>query len=126
MYLSWKKYLNKEIHHYIVVKMELNNTSGYEMNKYLLDRYTQRYQQAGCPSITPLNDVKEFSIDDILKDEMSLMQAKVNFILAQIKEREYADRYRSSAEIIYLVGIEFGRIEKNVVNVEYEEIKSLR
>ena len=42
--------------------------------------------------------------------------------LKQIKDRGYADKYRARGEPIHLVGIEFGRVERNVVDFEVETI----
>jgi len=42
--------------------------------------------------------------------------------LQQIKDRCYADKYRARGEPIHLVGIEFGRAERNVVGFEVETI----
>ncbi|SIS10100.1 PD-(D/E)XK nuclease superfamily protein, partial [Sphaerotilus natans] len=42
--------------------------------------------------------------------------------LRQIKDRGYADKYRARDEPIHLVGIEFGRAERNVVGFEVETI----
>ena len=42
--------------------------------------------------------------------------------LKQIKDRGYADKYRVRGEPIHLVGIEFGRVERNVVGFEVETI----
>ena len=42
--------------------------------------------------------------------------------LQQIKDRGYADKYRARGEPIHLVGIEFGRVERNVVGFEVETV----
>ncbi|MCX7871450.1 MAG: PD-(D/E)XK nuclease domain-containing protein, partial [bacterium] len=42
--------------------------------------------------------------------------------LKQIKEKEYFKKYLNY-EKIYLVGIEFDKVKKNVINFEYEKIK---
>jgi hypothetical protein len=42
--------------------------------------------------------------------------------LRQIKDRCYADKYRARGEPIHLVGIEFGRVERNVVGFEVETV----
>ena len=42
--------------------------------------------------------------------------------LQQIKDRGYADKYRARGEPIHLVGVEFGRAERNVVGFEVETI----
>ena len=47
-------------------------------------------------------------------------QAGVGAALAQLKERRYADKYRSSGEPIHLVGVEFSREDRNVVAFEVE------
>ena len=43
--------------------------------------------------------------------------------LQQIKDRGYADKYRARGEPIHLVGIEFGRAERNVVGFEVETVE---
>ena len=45
--------------------------------------------------------------------------------LRQIKDRGYADKYRARGEPIHLVGIEFGRVERNVVGFEVETIAAV-
>ncbi len=40
--------------------------------------------------------------------------------LAQIKEKNYADKYRGSGVPIHLVGVEFSRETRNLINFEYE------
>ena len=44
--------------------------------------------------------------------------------LRQIQDRGYADKYRARGEPIHLVGIEFGRTERNVVGFEVETIEA--
>ncbi|WP_310732050.1 hypothetical protein [Sphaerotilus natans] len=45
--------------------------------------------------------------------------------MRQIKDRGYADKYRARGEPIHLVGIEFGRAERNVVGFEVETITAV-
>jgi hypothetical protein len=40
--------------------------------------------------------------------------------LAQIKARAYADKYRARGEPIYLVGVEFSKVSRNVVAFDVE------
>ncbi len=42
--------------------------------------------------------------------------------LAQIRERGYADKYRRPGVPVHLVGIEFGREERNIVDFRFETI----
>ncbi len=42
--------------------------------------------------------------------------------LAQIRERGYADKYRRPGVPIHLIGIEFGREERNIVGFEFETV----
>ncbi|MCX7870201.1 MAG: PD-(D/E)XK nuclease domain-containing protein, partial [bacterium] len=42
--------------------------------------------------------------------------------LKQIKEKEYHKKYLNY-EKIYIIGIEFDKVKKNVINFEYEKIK---
>ncbi len=42
--------------------------------------------------------------------------------LAQIRERGYADKYRSLDVPVHLIGIEFGREERNIVGFEFETV----
>ena len=44
--------------------------------------------------------------------------------LKQIKDRGYADKYRARSEPIHLVGIEFGKTERNVVGFQVETLGS--
>ena len=45
--------------------------------------------------------------------------------LAQIKEKNYAQKYMSSKKDIYLVGIEFDTNERNISKFEWELYKRL-
>ncbi len=47
-------------------------------------------------------------------------QAGPGTALAQLKQRRYADRYRSSGEPIHLVGVEFSSAERNIKRFETE------
>ncbi len=42
--------------------------------------------------------------------------------LAQIRERGYADKYRRSDVPVHLIGVEFGREERNIVGFEFETV----
>ena len=42
--------------------------------------------------------------------------------LSQIKEKKYADKYRDLNQPIHLIGVEFGKKERNVVGFEVEEL----
>jgi hypothetical protein len=44
--------------------------------------------------------------------------------LNQIKEKNYSQKYLNKSLEIYLVGIEFDSKDKNIVNFEYEKLKS--
>ncbi|ASM77373.1 hypothetical protein VITFI_CDS1595 [Vitreoscilla filiformis] len=42
--------------------------------------------------------------------------------LAQIRDKGYADKYRSHGELVHLIGIEFGRVARNLVGFETETL----
>ncbi len=42
--------------------------------------------------------------------------------LAQIRERGYADKYRRPGVQVHLIGVEFGREERNIVGFEFETV----
>lgn len=42
--------------------------------------------------------------------------------LAQIKEKRYFEKYRETGREIYLIGVEFSRDARNIVNFETEKI----
>jgi len=42
--------------------------------------------------------------------------------LRQLQARGYADKYRARGEPIHLIGIEFSRVQRNVVGFEVETI----
>jgi len=42
--------------------------------------------------------------------------------LRQIKEKKYHEKYVNKSEEIYLIGIEFGKEERNIVSFEYEKL----
>jgi hypothetical protein len=44
-----------------------------------------------------------------------------NTALRQIKEKRYADKYRDRNQPIYLIGIEFGKEERNVLDFQWEK-----
>lgn len=41
--------------------------------------------------------------------------------LAQLQAKGYADKFRATAQAIYLIGVEFDRQERNIVGFEWEE-----
>ena len=41
--------------------------------------------------------------------------------LQQIKDKAYADKFRTSEQPIYLIGVEFSKKTRNVVKVEVEK-----
>jgi hypothetical protein len=43
--------------------------------------------------------------------------------LQQIKDKGYADKYKSLNQPIFMIGIEFSRDQKNVVGFEVEEVE---
>ena len=42
--------------------------------------------------------------------------------LKQIKEKVYHDKYRQKGIDIYLIGVEFEKVERNIINFEWEKI----
>ena len=42
--------------------------------------------------------------------------------LAQIRERGYADKHRRPGVPVHLIGVEFGREERNIVGFEFETV----
>ena len=42
--------------------------------------------------------------------------------LQQIKDQQYADKYRSRGEPIHLIGVEFSKIERNITGFEQETL----
>ncbi|NZD59441.1 PD-(D/E)XK nuclease domain-containing protein, partial [Sphaerotilus montanus] len=42
--------------------------------------------------------------------------------LAQIRDRGYADKYRGRGEPIHLIGVEFSRVNRNIVGFEVETL----
>jgi len=62
--------------------------------------------------LPPKAYVLEFKVVDIDKTEGSALQ--------QIKDKGYADKYRSRFPEIYLVGLEFDRAERNILRFEWE------
>ncbi|WP_338416462.1 ATP-binding protein [uncultured Sphaerotilus sp.] len=49
-------------------------------------------------------------------------QAARGEALRQIRERGYADKYRDRGEPVHLIGVEFGRGERNIVGFEFEMV----
>jgi PD-(D/E)XK nuclease superfamily len=49
-------------------------------------------------------------------------QAARGEALRQIRERGYADKYRDRGEPVHLIGVEFGRGERNIVGFEFETV----
>ena len=47
-------------------------------------------------------------------------QASAGAALAQLRERDYADKYRASGERIHLIGVEFSRETRNVTAFDVE------
>jgi hypothetical protein len=44
--------------------------------------------------------------------------------LQQLKDRAYADKYRARGEPIHLIGVEFGKVERNIAGFEVETIEA--
>jgi hypothetical protein len=42
--------------------------------------------------------------------------------LAQIRDRGYADKYRGRGEPVHLIGVEFSRVDRNIVGFEVETL----
>jgi hypothetical protein len=61
-----------------------------------------------------------------VEDKIYILEFKVDGkkgeALQQIKDKEYAQKYLSHQKDIYLVGIEFSKEKKNIVNFEWERI----
>ncbi len=64
----------------------------------------------------------------VYKDKVIILEFKVvedtkeQKALNQIKEKRYYEKYIGKYQEIYLVGIEFSKKERNVVNFEWERI----
>ena len=41
--------------------------------------------------------------------------------LQQIKDKKYADKYQGTGAPIYLIGVEFSKVERNIVGFEVEQ-----
>jgi hypothetical protein len=57
--------------------------------------------------------VFEFKVVDLIKDP--------NPALAQIKRKNYHQKYLAMGKPIYLVGVEFNAAERNIVRVDWEQ-----
>jgi len=61
-----------------------------------------------------------------VEDKIYILEFKVDAkkgeALAQIKEKNYAQKYLSYQKELYLIGIEFSQEKRNVVNFEYEGV----
>jgi hypothetical protein len=58
--------------------------------------------------------VFEFKVVDLIADESPA--------LAQIKKKNYHQKYTTLSKPIYLVGVEFNAAQRNVVRVEWETV----
>ncbi len=63
----------------------------------------------------------------IYKDKVIILEFKVvdtpeNNALSQIKEKRYYEKYIGKYKEIYLMGIEFGKKERNIVSFEWERV----
>jgi hypothetical protein len=58
--------------------------------------------------------------------EFKVMEKKTeggeNTALRQIKEKKYADKYRDKNQPVYLIGIEFGKEDRNVLDFQWEKM----
>jgi hypothetical protein len=55
----------------------------------------------------------EFKVIEQLKDENSALQ--------QIKEHNYAEKFKADYQNIYLIGVEFSRKERNITKLDWEQ-----
>ncbi len=60
--------------------------------------------------------------DKIYIFEFKVIDQSTGKALAQIKAKSYHEKYQSLGHNIYLVGIEFNKEERNVVNFEWEKM----
>ncbi len=49
-------------------------------------------------------------------------EAPVGNALQQLRDRGYADKYRALGRPIHLIGVEFSKVERNIVGFEVETI----
>ena len=49
-------------------------------------------------------------------------QDNSNSALAQIKEKRYFEKYQSLNQTIYLIGVEFSKEDRNIVNFQWEQL----
>jgi len=64
-----------------------------------------------------------------IEDKIYIIEFKViksererNTALKQIKEKKYYEKYTNQQKDIYLIGIEFGEEERNVISFEWEKV----
>ena len=68
----------------------------------------------------------EASLNEVFLFEFKVVDRQATGeALRQIKDRGYADKYRARGDPIHLVGIEFGRVERNVIGFEVETIAAV-
>ncbi len=48
-----------------------------------------------------------------------------NTALEQIKNKKYYEKYLNSGKEIYLVGIEFSKVERNIVRFDWELVNNV-
>ena len=48
---------------------------------------------------------------------------KLHSAIKQIKDNKYFEKYKSRAKTIYLIGMEFGKKEKNLINLDFEVMR---
>ena len=55
----------------------------------------------------------EFKVVELVPDGRALQQ---------IKDKNYADKYKASGQPIYLIGVEFSKQSRNIVGFEVEQV----
>jgi hypothetical protein len=54
--------------------------------------------------------------------KMVVKEPDINTALAQIKKKRYFEKYQSSCQTIYLIGVEFNKDERNIVGFQWERM----
>ena len=67
----------------------------------------------------------EFKVIDLAPQTPTVAkpsQKNTNIALAQIKEKRYFEKYQFTSQTIYLIGVEFSKDERNIVNFQWEQV----
>ena len=86
------------------------------------DLRVEEVTSRGRSDMALLHEVQVFVLEFKMVENSTGTEEGLNSAIAQIRERGYAEKYRDRGELVHLIGMAFGRKERNLLDIRAETL----